>query len=371
MGCFSSSKSESKVRDNLNSGQKALLNKLTGMMKDQLGQGVAPYSGQRVAPVSGLEQQGLDWMDKLFPTANNMTNFNPQQGQQFLNQGGEALDTMLQDYDPAGAQDYWNKSVKQPAMQTWQRDIVPQIMEKYAGQNATDSGAMRRAIARSGADMNTDLNAQLANIIFGDRQSHLGRQQQGINQSMNMATMPGNLQAQQGQMAGMGADLVGQAMNAGGFQRGLEQFGLDTALNQWQQQQPYNNPWLKQMPIALGTPAYQFTTEKSGPGMGYAMFGNRDTGGAAASGTMAALAALSDINEKENIEPISVLEKLKELKPYTYNYKGSSEQRIGLIAQDVEKVFPKAVLVIDGKKHVDIYALISILIGAVSEMGDI
>jgi hypothetical protein len=250
MGKKGSSKTE-KVKT-LTRGQRQLLDQLTGLLGDQLGQGIQPYMGQVTADLSPLQQSGISFFSNLLPTAQGLSAWNPQQGQAYLNQGASALDTMLADFDPTSARNYWNEAVKTPAMQTWQNDIVPQIMEKYAGQNAADSGAMRRAIANSAANMNTALNANLANLLFSGEQAQLGRQQQGINQAMNMAMMPGQLAAQQGQMAGMGADLVRQMMGAGGVESAHQQQLLTDQYNKWMTEQAYNNPWLQYLGTALG-----------------------------------------------------------------------------------------------------------------------
>ncbi len=53
---------------------------------------------------------------------------------------------------------------------------------------------------------------------------------------------------------------------------------------------------------------------------------------------------LSDLREKTNISPIeNALEKLNGINGYNYTWKDSDEKQIGLIAQEVEKVFPEAV----------------------------
>ncbi len=53
---------------------------------------------------------------------------------------------------------------------------------------------------------------------------------------------------------------------------------------------------------------------------------------------------LSDSREKTNITPIeNALEKLNGINGYNYTWKDSDEKQIGLIAQEVEKVFPEAV----------------------------
>ena len=62
------------------------------------------------------------------------------------------------------------------------------------------------------------------------------------------------------------------------------------------------------------------------------------------------LASLSDINVKENISQVCILD--NGLPVYLFNYKGNNTPQIGLMAQDVEKVNKDAVKEIDGIKHV-------------------
>jgi len=102
----------------------------------------------------------------------------------------------------------------------------------------------------------------------------------------------------------------------------------------------------------------------------------------------------SDSTSKTNILPIeSPLEKLKQLQGVSFNYKADLEdadklpamgntpeireqiakertrKRLGLIAQEVEKVFPEAVRTqFDGKKGVMYTDLVGVLIAAINEM---
>ena len=63
---------------------------------------------------------------------------------------------------------------------------------------------------------------------------------------------------------------------------------------------------------------------------------------------------------------------IKSLHAKSYNYKWSdpSDRRIGVIAQDVEKIMPEAVVEIDGVKHVDYTAVAALAAEAVNELID-
>jgi FtsZ-binding cell division protein ZapB len=85
----------------------------------------------------------------------------------------------------------------------------------------------------------------------------------------------------------------------------------------------------------------------------------------------------SDVRYKKNIEPIQMpLQKLQQLNGVTYNYKQEEFPamkfpditQVGLIAQDVEKVFPQLVFTDDkGYKAVDYVKLIPLLIESLKE----
>ena len=63
-----------------------------------------------------------------------------------------------------------------------------------------------------------------------------------------------------------------------------------------------------------------------------------------ATGEITAYGSVSDINKKENIVKLdNALEKISQLNGYTFNYKGETNSMIGVIAQEVEKVFPQLV----------------------------
>lgn len=372
MGCFDTGGTDVKQESTLTKGQRSLLDQLTSLLGGQLGQSGPTYSGQTTAGMNPLQQQGLNAYAGVFDSANQgnqlfgqaLGSLNPSQGQATLSQGQGALDTMLADFDPTSAMNFFEKSIKNPTMQTWQKDVMPSIMEKFAGNNAVDSGAMQRELARSGTDMMTNLNGQLANVMYSAQNDQLGRQQQGVNQSMNMAMAPGQLAGQYGNLADLGLNQAGQAMNAGTVGRGIEQEGLTDSYNKWLSSQGYNNPWLTQyLSQALGVPAFENVATEQPMGLGTML----TLGGMNAAGSY--FGAQSDRRLKENIVPNeNALDKVKKLKAYFYNFKGKTEKELGLMAQDVQEVLPEGVSEQNGILHVKTYAIISLLVDAVNEL---
>ena len=85
--------------------------------------------------------------------------------------------------------------------------------------------------------------------------------------------------------------------------------------------------------------------------------------------TCTSLTETSDIALKENIQPLSnVLDKVKQLTGYKYNFKDSEKPSMGVMAQDVEKVFPELVNGEEGKKSLQYSGLVGALIEAVKEL---
>ena len=72
-------------------------------------------------------------------------------------------------------------------------------------------------------------------------------------------------------------------------------------------------------------------------------------------GAIAPFIPPSDIRVKRNI--VSEGTSWKGLDVYTYNYLGQSTRRRGVMAQDVEKIYPDAVVELGGVKHVDYGAI--------------
>lgn len=80
----------------------------------------------------------------------------------------------------------------------------------------------------------------------------------------------------------------------------------------------------------------------------------------------------SDVNTKTNISSIQeALSKLSQLNGIFFNWKDSSisqERQMGVIAQEVQKVFPEAVIESNGVLYVNYYSLIAPIIEALKEL---
>ena len=78
--------------------------------------------------------------------------------------------------------------------------------------------------------------------------------------------------------------------------------------------------------------------------------------------------ATSDIKFKDNIQNISnAVDKIISISGVTFNWKESREISAGVIAQDVEKVFPEVVKINEDTKTVNYNGLVGLLVEVVKE----
>jgi|GEM_PF-2154042 len=256
-------------------GVRELLNQLNAMISPQIGQGVEAYPGQMVAGVSPLQQQGFGVAGAQMPSmaTGAMQYFQDVLGQQaaggdqYQQLAGTTLQNLMQPWNPEAETELWQKQFVSPAMQTWQQDVMPAIMERY-GEGGI-GGALGQELGRSGRDLTTNLAGQLANILYSGQQAQLGRQQAGIGQAMQMAGLPGQIVGQAGQIGGMGTDVLGQLLNMGTMQRGITGEQLQEPWRKWQYSRPYENPYLQNfLGTILGQKPMQSMVTQSAPGLG-------------------------------------------------------------------------------------------------------
>lgn len=85
--------------------------------------------------------------------------------------------------------------------------------------------------------------------------------------------------------------------------------------------------------------------------------------------TTADINSTSDINLKKNINPIeNALNKVQELNGVSFEWKNNDTKSIGVIAQEVEKIFPELIKEINDKKTVNYNGLVGVLVQAVKEL---
>ncbi len=244
----------------INQGQQGLLGNLTGLLQQQLGQGGPVFGGQFAAGTSPLQQQGFGGFGAVPGAASSLFGQIPQaqaQGQGFLQQGGQALNQILQPFDPTAAQDFFQQSIGDPATRRFQEQILPSVAERFISRGQGRSGGLQTALGRAASDFGGNLAGQLASTVFGAQQAHLGRQQQGVNQALSFSQAPLGILGAAGQVGGQGANLLQSLLGAGGQQRGIEQQGLSGEFQRFQQGLPSNNPFLQFLPQALGARSFE------------------------------------------------------------------------------------------------------------------
>jgi hypothetical protein len=101
---------------------------------------------------------------------------------------GEGQFANLFNFDEASAMKNFQTSYANPAMKNWQENMVPGITGSFRGGNLQDSSYLGGALAKSGADIQTDLNAKMADMLYSGNQSAMERRLKGLNDILNMQT---------------------------------------------------------------------------------------------------------------------------------------------------------------------------------------
>lgn len=105
----------------------------------------------------------------------------PQQSQ-FINsilgglspQAQQAYGQILQPYDPEQFQSLFQKSFIDPALQTYEQQVLPQIYQSFGDANAGSSSALNQALAASAKDLSTSLGSQMGNFYQNYQNQQLG-----------------------------------------------------------------------------------------------------------------------------------------------------------------------------------------------------
>jgi hypothetical protein len=211
---------------NLTKTQNTILEKLLKQIKGEVGEGVEAYPGD-IAPGLGN-------------TLKQLVDFARSYQDSELYRGSESVlnRALTADPDYESTRSYWQDAFVDPAMQMFERDILPAIRERNVGQGTFMSGGRHRAETGAAGDLMTNLTGQLANLMYGERQNTLNRAMQAVPQSESLQ--------------GTAANLLG---TVGGMERGVKAEQMAEDYNKWGFSRPYANPWLQLLPTALGTQA--------------------------------------------------------------------------------------------------------------------
>lgn len=215
--------------------------------------------------------------------------------------------------------------VGQFAQNMFQQETIPSIMGALGAQGMARSSGAPEILGRQGRNLSLGLASQFAPMQF----------------------------QQPGMMAGLG-----------GMQRGIGEEQTQFGLQRFMAGTPEQDPRLGFVGPAF-TSAYDTAVQQGfySPGLGSQLLG-------AGSQLGAAYLLGSDERLKEDIEHIdNALEKLNQLDGKIYKFKFKDKERDGgVIAQELEKVLPEAVVDVNGIKYVKYEAVIALIINAVNEL---
>lgn len=83
---------------------------------------------------------------------------------------------LMTDFDPTELTDMFQSSVADPARQQFQQKTLPGIQERFIAGGGGGSGALNRAAVGAGADLESGLSGQLAQLLAQAQQGTLNRQ---------------------------------------------------------------------------------------------------------------------------------------------------------------------------------------------------
>ena len=226
-----------------------------------------------------------------------------------------------------GMMDFYDP-IYDAAMNRWNQEIAPSVMERFAGMGNAMSGGAASALSREGENLMTDISAQVAPLY-----------QEAIFNMPQLAS----------------------------WEQDARQRPLDIERQQWLEKQPYSNPYAAFGRDVLSGGGANAMENYAEQGTDWASIG----GNLGSSAILARGLAKSDRRLKENIEPIeNALAKVKDLHGYTFTWKSTGARDAGVIAQEVEGVLPEGVEDISGFKAIRLPALIGLLIEALNELAD-
>lgn len=117
----------------------------------------------------------------------------------------------LFNFDSGAATKNFQSMYAQPAYQQFQEEIIPGITGQFRGGNLQNSSYLGGALSKAGTDVQKNLDAQLANMLYQGQNDSVNRRINGINSLLNMQTFA----YQQPQQSG-GDQAFGALLNAGG-----------------------------------------------------------------------------------------------------------------------------------------------------------
>lgn len=102
--------------------------------------------------------------------------------------GGGPLGDIYGQFDADQIRDLYEQLYAKPAYQNFQENIVPTITGQFRGQNLQNSSYLGGALSKAGTDVQNNLNAQSANMLYNAQQAAIDRRSRGVENLLNMNT---------------------------------------------------------------------------------------------------------------------------------------------------------------------------------------
>lgn len=337
--------SKTTTTQELSPEQRALIAPVIPIAKNYLANPPTQFPGSGIANFNPLQQQAqqmtMNAANSMLPTLNNLpgqvgsmnADYSKLMGQSDFLTSGRVL---RPESNPAlqGAID----AASRQTIDKFQNEIMPQITA--AGIDSGGFGGTRQGIgeglaARSATQAVSDIAARMGSENY---QAGLGAMVQGFGAANN--TMAG-----QQQLAGNTGNILSQTLlpaqlteSVGAQQGAMEQAKLSEQVQKYVNQQMIPFSAAQDVAaMAFGMPGGTTTSTSQQPG-------NPMMGMQMASGAMSMLPMLAGSSDRRLKENIRAVKRLADgLVVYVYNFIGNTVKTLGLMADEVELVYPSAV----------------------------
>ena len=261
-GFFSPAESTSTMtrQSNWTPEQEALFKQLLGQTTAGIGKSAPAYPGVTSAPINKLESTYLEGAVGT-----------PEEQAARSN----ALKSILTgtpafEINPETSTNYYNEAFYAPAMREYETSILPQVMESASGAGFHSQDTLN-SMFKSGADLETNLAAKRAELVYGDEQARRTALENAMGRQATLAGSPTNIQT--GYNTSIGT--------AGTYARQIENEKIQGDLARWlsgesvggaEGSAAYNpNTQLALALLGLSPYSYGTNTESEGAGLGYGM----------------------------------------------------------------------------------------------------
>jgi len=127
----------------------------------------------------------------------------------------QSMSGFLQPQGPEGYEEMFQQYYVDPAMQSFNQQVMPAIQQRFADANAGSSSALNQALAQSASDLSTSLGSQFGQFMQGQQANQLTAMSQFLPLLTGQTFSP-MIQQRQG-LAGPLAQGLGQAAGKAGM----------------------------------------------------------------------------------------------------------------------------------------------------------